>query len=104
MDYSFADPADGPAFLAIGIGGVPSTALGIWIEAEFEAPLWVHLFTTLPFLLLSSLLPLRPLKGWLIANQYVYHAEEGRLAATKCPFAGSAKRSFRYRPRARRMP
>jgi hypothetical protein len=47
---------------------------------------------------------LRPLKGWLIANQYVYHAEEGRLAATKCPFAGSAKRSFRYRPRARRMP
>nr|WP_262299774.1 DUF983 domain-containing protein [Microvirga sp. HBU67692] len=27
LDYAFADPADGPAFLAISIGGVPSTAL-----------------------------------------------------------------------------
>ena len=104
MDYSFADPADGSAFFAIWISGVPSTGLGIWIEAEFEAPLWVHLFTTLPFLLLSGLLPLRPLKGWLIASQYVYHAEEGRLAATKSRTAGSAKRPSRHRSDARRVP
>jgi hypothetical protein len=47
---------------------------------------------------------LRPLKGWLIANQYVYHAQEGRLALTKSSTAGSTKRSFRHRPRARRVP
>jgi hypothetical protein len=39
----------------------------------------------------------------LIASQYVYHAEEGRLAATQSPVAGSAKRSFRHRPDTRRV-
>jgi uncharacterized protein (DUF983 family) len=104
LDYSFADPADGSAFFAIWISGVPSTGLAVWIETEFEAPLWVHLFTTLPFLLLSGILPLRPLKGWLIANQYVYHAAEAQIAATKSHTAGFTKRPVRHRPFARRVP
>jgi uncharacterized protein (DUF983 family) len=33
-----------------------------------------------PFLLLTCIPPLRPLKGWLVASQYVHKAEEGRLA------------------------
>ena len=79
LDYSFADPADGPAFFAISLGCVPAVLLAVWMEVEYEVPYWVHLVTTLPFLLLACILPLRPLKGWLVASQFHYKAEEGRL-------------------------
>ena len=79
LDYSFADPADGPAFFVICFACVPSVLFAVWLEVEYEAPYWVHLVTTLPLLLLTCVPPLRPLKGWLVASQYIYKAEEGRL-------------------------
>jgi uncharacterized protein (DUF983 family) len=79
LDYGFADPADGPAFFVMMAMAVPVTALGIWIELAFEPPLWVHFVTTVPFLLLTCIPPLRFLKGALVASQYVNKAEEGRL-------------------------
>jgi len=93
LDYSFADPADGPAFFVICFVCVPSVLLGIWIEVAFQAPYWVHLVTTLPAMLLTCIPPLRPLKGWLVASQYYYKAEEGRLTTVETPAvpaAGSA--------------
>jgi uncharacterized protein (DUF983 family) len=79
LDFSFADPGDGPAFFVICFGCVPSVILAVWIEVEFAAPYWVHLFTSLPFLLLTCIPPLRPLKGWLVASQFFYKAEEVRF-------------------------
>src|ERR1700753_3527415 len=55
LDYSFADPADGPAFFVICFACIPSVALAVWIEVAFSAPYWVHLFTTLPFMLLTCI-------------------------------------------------
>ena len=78
-DFSFADPADGPAFFVMMFMAVPVTALGIWIELTYEPPTWVHLVTTLPFLLVTCILPLRFFKGWLVASQFVHKAEEGRF-------------------------
>lgn len=85
LDYSFADPADGPAFFVITFGCLPPTIFGLWLEVAFEAPYWVHLVTTLPLLLLTCIPPLRPLKGWLVASQYFYKAEEGRLVVPEKP-------------------
>lgn len=82
LDSSFADPADGPAFFVICFACVPSVILALWLEVAFTAPYWVHLFTTLPFVLITCIPPLRPLKGWLVASQYFYKAEEGRLEQT----------------------
>ena len=56
LDFSFADPADGPAFFVMMLMAVPVTALGIWIELAYEPPVWVHAVTTLPAILLVSLL------------------------------------------------
>jgi uncharacterized protein (DUF983 family) len=78
---SFADPADGPAFFVICFACIPSLIMGIWIEMAYQAPYWVHVFTTLPFLLLTCIPPLRPMKGWLIASQYYYKATEGKRVA-----------------------
>lgn len=80
LSYDFADPADGPAVFVIAFGCLPSVFLALWIEMAFAAPYWVHLVTSLPFLLLTCVPPLRPIKGWLIATQYFYKAEEGKLA------------------------
>ncbi|MDP9838877.1 uncharacterized protein (DUF983 family) [Neorhizobium huautlense] len=85
LDYSFADPADGPAFFVICFGCVPSVALAVWIEVALQAPYWVHLFTSLPFMLLTCIPPLRPLKGWLVASQYFYKAKEGELTRRDMP-------------------
>ena len=79
LDYSFADPADGPAFFVMMIMGVPATAFGVWFELAFEPAVWLHLVTTLPFMLLTCVPPIRPLKGMLVASQYVHKAEEARF-------------------------
>ncbi len=81
LNYGFADPADGPAFFVICFACIPAVAFAVWLEVEYQAPYWVHLFTSLPLLLLTCIPPLRPIKGWLVASQYVYKAEEGHLAS-----------------------
>ncbi|MHA7885092.1 DUF983 domain-containing protein [Nitratireductor rhodophyticola] len=79
LDYSFADPADGPAFFAMTIAAVPALAFGVWFQMAFELPLWVHVFTTVPLTILSCMALLRPLKGWLVCSQYFHKAEEGSI-------------------------
>ena len=63
LDYSFADPADGPAFFVMMTMAFPVTAFGIWVELAYEPPLWVHFVTTLPMLLIACIPILRPIKG-----------------------------------------
>jgi uncharacterized protein (DUF983 family) len=79
LDYAFADPADGPAFFVICFACIPSVLFAVWLEVAFNVPLWVHFVVSVPVILLSCILPLRPLKGWLVASQYFHKAEEGRL-------------------------
>jgi len=85
LDYSFADPADGPAFFVMMTMAFPVTGFGMWVELSFEPPFWVHLVTTLPFLLLACIPILRPFKGILVASQYINKAEEGRFAVQGMP-------------------
>ena len=79
LDYGFADPADGPAFFVMMFACIPVAVLAVWLEIAYQAPVWVHLLVTLPFGLLTCILPLRPLKGWLVCSQFYFKAEQGRL-------------------------
>ena len=79
LDFSYADPADGPAFFVQMITCVPAVIFALMLEILASPPLWVHLVTSLPLLLVCTLLPLRPLKGWLVASQFFFKAREGRL-------------------------
>lgn len=79
LDFSFADPADGPAFFVMSIVSFPVVAFAGWLEVAFEPPLWLHLATSLPMLLIGCLGLLRPLKGWIVCTQYVHKAAEARL-------------------------
>jgi|SRR5215217_5069987 len=79
LDYSFADPADGPAFFAMTIVAVPALLFALWLQLAYQPALWVHIVITLPLTLLACVALLRPLKGWLVCSQYFHKAEEGRI-------------------------
>ncbi|MCJ2032312.1 DUF983 domain-containing protein [Methylobacterium sp. J-043] len=85
LDFSFADPADGPAFFVMMTTAIPAVAFGLWLELTYDPPVWLHFALTLPVVLIACTLPLRFFKGWLVASQYVHRAEEGRLARTVPP-------------------
>ena len=55
LDYSFADPADGPAFFVMMFVCVPAAAFPLWLELNYNPPTWVHLVTTLPLILLTCI-------------------------------------------------
>jgi len=76
LDYRFAAPDDGPAFFSLCIVAFPLAFFVVWIQVKFDPVWWVHLFTSLPVMLLGCLLPLHPIKGWLVASQYVNRAQE----------------------------
>lgn len=76
LDYRFASPDDGPAFFSLMIVAFPLTFLVVWFQLAFEPPAWVHLITSVPLMTIGCLLPLRPIKGWLVTHQYVNKAQE----------------------------
>lgn len=79
LDYSYADPADGPAFFVQMFTSVPAVIFTLMLEILWSPPVWLHLITSLPLLLLTTVLPIRPLKGWLVASQFFFKAREGQL-------------------------
>ena len=81
LDYSFADPADGPAFFVMT--GVGFVIMGIfaWVEVAMRPPIWVHFAFTLPAFVIGCLATLRPVKGWLVSEQYVHRAEEAKFSS-----------------------
>jgi len=79
LDLGFADSADGPAVFIIFVVGFIVVAAAAAVELAFQPPYWLHLILWLPLILILSLGLLRPLKGLLIAQQYLRRAEEGRL-------------------------
>ena len=81
LDYRFAAPDDGPAFFSLCIIAFPLAFFIVWIQVAFDPAWWVHLFTSLPVMVLGTLLPLRPIKGWLVASQYVNKAHEAGTEA-----------------------
>jgi uncharacterized protein (DUF983 family) len=79
LDYSFADAADGPAVFVILISGFIVVFAALAVEFAYQPPYWVHAVLWLPLIALTTLGPLRPMKGVLIALQYHHKAAEGRL-------------------------
>jgi uncharacterized protein (DUF983 family) len=79
LDFSFADAGDGPAVFVILIGGAIVVFAALMTEVVYQPPYWVHAALWLPLILIVTLLPLRLVKGLLIALQYHHKAAEGRL-------------------------
>jgi len=79
LDYAFVDAGDGPAVFVILFAGFVVVGAALVTEVVYAPPLWVHAVLWLPLILLTTIAPLRPMKGVLIALQYHHKAAEGRL-------------------------
>ena len=79
LDFGFADAGDGPAVFVILIAGGVVVFAALMTEVVFQPPFWLHAVLWLPLILAATLLPLRAVKGLLIALQYHHKAAEGRL-------------------------
>src|SRR3989442_402125 len=85
LDYSFVDSADGPAFFVMFFAGFIVAGAALAVEVLYAPPYWVHALLWTPLILLTTLAPLRPMKGLLIALQYHHKAAEGRFAGGDRP-------------------
>jgi uncharacterized protein (DUF983 family) len=79
LDYSFVDAGDGPAVFVILFAGFIVVGAALVTEVRYAPPIWVHVVLWLPLILITTIAPLRPMKGVLIALQYHHKAAEGRL-------------------------
>lgn len=82
QDFSFAEPADGPAFFAMSAIGILGMVAFMAFEFTVQPPIWVHFAFTFPLIAAASILVLRPFKGWLVSEQYVHKAAPAEWAST----------------------
>jgi uncharacterized protein (DUF983 family) len=78
LDYAFADSGDGPAVFVIFLAGMIVVGSALIVELLYEPPLWLHALLWAPLILATTLLPLRPMKGLMIALQYHHDAAAAR--------------------------
>jgi uncharacterized protein (DUF983 family) len=82
LEFDFAEPADGPAFFVMtGVGIAVIAAWAVWVVAV-QPPVWAQFVTVFPALLGGCLATLRPVKAWLVAEQYVRKAGEAQWLST----------------------
>lgn len=82
LDYSFADAGDGPAVFIILFAGFIVVAAALVTEIAYQPPFWLHAVLWLPLILIVTILPLRPMKGLMVALQFHHKAAEGKLEKT----------------------
>ncbi len=85
LDFSFVDSADGPAFFVMFFSGFIVGGSALAVEILYAPPYWVHALLWGPLILITAILPLRPVKGLLIALQYQNKAEESRFTGGEAP-------------------
>ncbi|MBO9709933.1 MAG: DUF983 domain-containing protein [Caulobacter sp.] len=83
LDYGFADPADGPAFFVMTGIGIVVIAIWAWAVIAMQPPIWLQFATVFPALLIGCLGTLRPVKAWLVAEQFIHKASEGGASSVQ---------------------
>ncbi len=70
LDLRGHDAGDGPAvFVILGIGAL-ILPMALFVEFRFEPALWVHVVLWIPITLVLTMVPLRVIKGILVAQQF----------------------------------
>jgi len=73
------EKGDGRAVFIILIMGFITVGFALVVEVNYQPPLWLHALLWGPMIIGGSIAMLRPMKGIMIAMQYIYKAREGRL-------------------------
>lgn len=70
LDLKAEDSGDGPAVFVMFIIGPIVVGMAFWLEVSMTPPYWLHLVLWPPFVIIGSILLLRPFKATLIALQF----------------------------------
>lgn len=76
LNLAAADTGDGAAAFIILILGSILVALAFWVEFHFNPPLWVHAILWPALAIPGTVLMIRPLKAFLIAQQFRNRPEQ----------------------------
>ena len=76
LDYSRLEADDGPAFFIIVGYSALIIPLALWLEFAATPPIWVHALIWIPVVIIGSVLLLRPLKAWLVAQHYAHRVHD----------------------------
>ena len=79
LDFSSFNVGDGPAAFLIFIVGAITVVGALVVDGAFSPPWWVHLIW-IPIAAGLTIGGLRVSKGWLLAQEYMHRAREGRIA------------------------
>ncbi|VAX03118.1 hypothetical protein MNBD_ALPHA03-1404 [hydrothermal vent metagenome] len=79
LDYGIFDAGDGPAPFIVMFLGLLIVGLALIVEVKFQPPFWLHFLLWFPSIVGGSLLLMRPAKALMVALQYHFKAEEGKL-------------------------
>jgi uncharacterized protein (DUF983 family) len=77
-DLAKADSGDGPAVFVILIGGFLAAFGALFTELALNPPVWVLLAIWMPATLIICLALLRPMKGAMLAAQFMNKASQAR--------------------------
>ena len=77
-DLARADSGDGPAVFVILIGGFLAAFGALFTEVALNPPVWVLLAVWMPATILICLGLLRPIKGVMLAAQFMNKASQAR--------------------------
>jgi uncharacterized protein (DUF983 family) len=78
LDFDSFNVGDGPAAFLILLVGAILTVSAVVVDLSYSPPWWVHL-VWIPVGLALTLGGLRLAKSWLIAQEFVHRAREGRI-------------------------
>jgi uncharacterized protein (DUF983 family) len=78
FDLKAADSGDGPAVFVILIAGLIVAFGALFTTVAFNPPIWVTLGVWLPMTLVIVLALLRPMKGLMLAAQFMNKASQAR--------------------------
>ena len=79
LSFSFADAGDGAAWFVMLITCIVGVGSILGIEVAYSPSWWVHVLIAIPVLIIAPIILLRPMKGVLLAQQWLTNASEGRL-------------------------
>jgi uncharacterized protein (DUF983 family) len=78
FNLAAADSGDGPAVFVILIAGFIVAFGALFTTVAFRAPAWLTLLIWLPMTLVICLVLLRPMKGLMLAAQFMNKASQAR--------------------------
>jgi uncharacterized protein (DUF983 family) len=78
LSYDFADSGDGATWFVMLFACVFGVGSILGIEIAYNPAWYVHVMIAIPVLIILPMIMLRPAKGFLICQQWVHNAHEGR--------------------------